>query len=155
MLAEPAELGARGVHACCRQRLFEVVMQPQRSFLPDERSGTSCRQPHCDLDDRQVRIASVVRPANRDLGEKVREFAYDQMNLSSLEYPAETQGQNTDEDSEPEKIYVADKLDEIADNFASKASAGAITVVEAFHNHRQPDPDRRHAGGLHAHLLNS
>jgi YihY family inner membrane protein len=68
-------------------------------------------------------------PANRDLGEKVRDFAYDQMNLSSLEYPSETEEDNTDQDSEIEKISVADKLDELADNFASKASAGAITVV--------------------------
>lgn len=63
-------------------------------------------------------------PANRDLGNRARDFLYQQMNLSEIEYPVEdAQGQ------EAESITVADKLDELSENFISSAHTGAITFV--------------------------
>ncbi len=71
-------------------------------------------------------------PAYRDMGDKVKTFVYDSMNLSSIEYPAEeTNGQEGEspEAAQPEKVSVSDKLDELTENFISKAHTGAITVV--------------------------
>ena len=80
-------------------------------------------------------------PANRQAGEKVKQFLYDSLNLTQM-YPAEesdgvspvkeppaigTVPQIPSQDSE--KISVATKLDELIDRYISKLNAGAITGV--------------------------
>lgn len=61
-------------------------------------------------------------PMFEDVSEKVKEFAYDYMNLSQIRYPVEGP------DSE-QVITVAQKIDEFTQGFISKADAGAITIV--------------------------
>ena len=72
-------------------------------------------------------------PAFEGVSEKVKAFAYEQMNLTSIEYPVEANvdnGEGTPEQkTEPEKISVAEKLDELTKGYILKAHTGAITVV--------------------------
>ena len=58
-------------------------------------------------------------PAFQGVSEKVVDFAYDYMNLTKLQYPTDT----------GETVMVSEFLDELADNYVSKAHTGAITVV--------------------------
>ncbi len=58
-------------------------------------------------------------PAFQGASEKVKDFAYDYMNLTKIQYPTETD----------EPILVADWLDELTESYVSKAHTGAITVV--------------------------
>jgi len=71
-------------------------------------------------------------PAFNDVSDKVKTFAYEQMNLTSIEYPVEAEMDSV-EPSDPEDqsphITVAQKLDELSQGFISKAHTGAITVV--------------------------
>lgn len=64
-------------------------------------------------------------PAYRDLGEKVRTFTYEYFDLNVLSYP----GEKASPDSEPEKIVVTDKINEVVESYLSKVSTGAITIV--------------------------
>ena len=76
-------------------------------------------------------------PAFKEVSEKVKVFAYKQMNLTQIEYPA---GEVTT-DSPPvrpdavktpvkkKKVTVAEKLDEMTQGYIAKAHTGAITVV--------------------------
>ncbi|MBC8378046.1 MAG: YihY family inner membrane protein [Planctomycetes bacterium] len=72
-------------------------------------------------------------PAFEGVSEKVKTFAYDQMNLTSIEYPVESDVDNgegsPEQQTEPETISVANKLDELTQGYISKAHTGAITVV--------------------------
>jgi membrane protein len=59
-------------------------------------------------------------PAYRDVGEKVRLFLYEQLNLDRIVYPSEEQpGQ---------EVKLTDKIDEITDQYISKLNTGAITL---------------------------
>ena len=71
-------------------------------------------------------------PAFEGVSGKVKTFAYEQMNLTSIEYPAEEKADQENtvaETAEPEKFTVAEKLDELTKGYIEKAHAGAITVV--------------------------
>ncbi len=74
-------------------------------------------------------------PAYRDLGHKIRHFAYEQFNLHQIEYPAsEDQLDQTappETDEEPPTIAITDKIDELVERYMSKVSTGAITIVGA------------------------
>lgn len=77
-------------------------------------------------------------PAFDGVSEKVKNFAYEQMNLTSISYPAddtaeqpiptEETGQSTSVE-DANTITVADKLDELTAKYITKAHTGAITVV--------------------------
>ena len=58
-------------------------------------------------------------PAFQGASEKFKDFAYESMNLTKLQYPTET----------GETIKVDNWLDEMTESYVSKAHTGAITVV--------------------------
>lgn len=60
-------------------------------------------------------------PAYNDVGDKVRSFFYEQLNLDMIVYPA-------DEADVQEDVKLTDKIDEITDKYISKLNTGAITV---------------------------
>ncbi len=60
-------------------------------------------------------------PAYREVGDNVRGFFYEQLNLDRIMYPA-------DEAGSQEEIKLTDKIDEITDKYISKLNAGAITL---------------------------
>jgi YihY family inner membrane protein len=60
-------------------------------------------------------------PAYRDVGDKVRLFFYEQMNLDQIMYPA-------DETNGDEDIKLTDKIDETTDNYIDRLNTGAITL---------------------------
>lgn len=70
-------------------------------------------------------------PAYRDLGDKVRGFAYEQLNLSAIEYPGDLKPgpEGTPPEGAPDKIVISDKIDEVVESYLSKVSTGAITIV--------------------------
>ena len=71
-------------------------------------------------------------PAFNDVSDKVKTFAYEQMNLTSIQYPIEVKtdaAEGDDQTDKPERISVAQKLDELSQGYISKAHTGAITVV--------------------------
>ncbi|MEN8126441.1 MAG: YhjD/YihY/BrkB family envelope integrity protein [Planctomycetota bacterium] len=80
-------------------------------------------------------------PAYRDMGNKVQDFAYDQF-LNKVEYTPDTSesddptAQQPTEgalaDGEPNKISIADKIDEISEQYMEKLSTGAIGFVSAL-----------------------
>lgn len=65
-------------------------------------------------------------PAYRELGDKVRDFAYEQLNLSAIEYPDE---KSAAPDGEAQNIVISQKIDEVVEEYMSKVSTGAITIV--------------------------
>ena len=81
-------------------------------------------------------------PAYRDMGQQVQAFAYEQLNLNKVEYSPETpetdgeemqpQSDNTLDTGEPNKVSIADKMDEISDGYMEKLNAGAIGVVSGL-----------------------
>ena len=70
-------------------------------------------------------------PAYRELGDKVRGFAYEQFNLSLIEYPVDAQpaADGAQPEGEPGKIVISEKIDEVVETYFSKVSTGAITIV--------------------------
>lgn len=60
-------------------------------------------------------------PAYNDVGDKVRGFFYEQLNLDRIVYPA-------DEVVGQEEIKLTDKIDEITNKYISKLNTGAITL---------------------------
>jgi len=70
-------------------------------------------------------------PAFDTVSEKFKNFAYEQMNLTSIQYPVElkTDSEQPSGQQPPKKISVAEKLDELTEKYISKAHAGAITAV--------------------------
>lgn len=72
-------------------------------------------------------MALQMFPAYRQLGLQLRDWTYEQMNLSALTYPTE----QTAPDGQPKKIAVTEKINEIVESYLSKVSAGAITIVGA------------------------
>ncbi len=60
-------------------------------------------------------------PAYNDVGDKVRSFFYEQLNLDRIVYPA-------DEGDVQEEVKLTDKIDEITNNYISKLNTGAITL---------------------------
>lgn len=60
-------------------------------------------------------------PAYKDMGDKVRQLIYDQMNLTRITYPSDTPG--------IESITLAKKIDEITGQYLSGLSTGAITFI--------------------------
>ncbi|MHC5162248.1 MAG: hypothetical protein ACYSO4_03880, partial [Planctomycetota bacterium] len=81
-------------------------------------------------------------PAYRDMGEQVQDFAYEQLNLNKVEYSPETsesgdpETQQQADDAivtgEPNKVSIADKIDEISDGYMEKLNAGAIGFVSGL-----------------------
>ena len=83
-------------------------------------------------------------PAYRDVGDKVKTFVYEQLHLTSIEYPVyeeegavdaeETESTEVVEGEEEEKstITIAAKLDELTEGYISKLNRGAITFVSAL-----------------------
>lgn len=72
-------------------------------------------------------------PAYREMGDKVKNFAYHYMNLSRIEYPAESsddpQAAEAEAEVKEKTISVAGKLDELAETYISKTQKGAVTAV--------------------------
>ena len=74
-------------------------------------------------------------PAFQGVSEKVKSFAYEQMNLTSIEYPMEEEAAAAasppaeGQTDHAGKISVAEKLDELTQGYISKAHTGTITVV--------------------------
>jgi len=60
-------------------------------------------------------------PAYRQVGDKVRSFFYEQLNLDRIVYPADETGLR-------KPVKLTDKIDEITDRYVSKLNAGAITL---------------------------
>jgi membrane protein len=81
-------------------------------------------------------------PAYRDMGQKVQDFAYEQLNLNKVEYSPqdlETIDQTGQEQAghalssqEPNKVSIADKIDEISEGYMEKLNAGAIGFVSGL-----------------------
>jgi len=81
-------------------------------------------------------------PTYRDMGQQVQEFAYEQLNLNKVEYSPqapEPDVQTTQQQAggtlaagEPDKVSIADKMDEISDSYMEKLNAGAIGVVSGL-----------------------
>ena len=67
-------------------------------------------------------------PAFREVSEKVKAIAYDQMNLTRIEYPVQS-GVADQKKDKIKTITAAEKIEEFSESFISKAHAGAITVV--------------------------
>lgn len=63
-------------------------------------------------------------PAYRDVGDRVKSFAYEQVHLSTLEYPS-------DPDKPDESIKLTDQIDSLTENFIANLNTGAITAVSA------------------------
>ena len=64
-------------------------------------------------------------PAYRGLGDQMRHFAYEHLNLSAIEYPIG----EVDDSGEPQTIIITDKIDEVVEDYLSRVSTGAITIV--------------------------
>jgi len=62
-------------------------------------------------------------PAYRNIGDKVREFLYEQAHLSNIEYTVEATDQQ-----EPDKVKLTDQIDMITDRFLSNLDTGTITL---------------------------
>jgi len=78
-----------------------------------------------------------IFPAYKDMGQKVRSLAYEQLNLTHIEYPADTKeatqpDQTLQEDPAPQTISIADKIDEISDQYMTRLNAGAIGFVSGL-----------------------
>ena len=67
-------------------------------------------------------------PAYRELGDKVRSFAYEQLNLSAIQYPA-GQAAPAEDKADPDTIVVTQKIDEVVEQYLSRVNTGAITIV--------------------------
>lgn len=64
-------------------------------------------------------------PTYRDLGDKMRHLAYEHLNLSEIKYPTG----ETDDAGEPQSIIITEKIDEVVEDYLSRVSTGAITIV--------------------------
>ena len=81
-------------------------------------------------------------PTYQDMGQQVQAFAFEQLNLNKVEYSPETpetddpvtpqQADGSGAVSEPVKVSIADKIDEIADVYMEKLNAGAIGLVSGL-----------------------
>jgi YihY family inner membrane protein len=60
-------------------------------------------------------------PAYKAMGDKVKQIAYEQMNLTHITYPSDTPG--------AEMITLAKKIDEITAQYLSNLNTGAITLI--------------------------
>ena len=60
-------------------------------------------------------------PAYSDIGEKVKNFAYDQVHLSNVRYP--------DPDNPEQTIRLTEHLDRVVTNFFAEADKGTITLI--------------------------
>jgi membrane protein len=72
-------------------------------------------------------------PASRELGDRLRNYAYEQLNLT-ITYPEagpkpSIPAASADEKSQQAALTAASKVEEITQSFISKASTGAITIV--------------------------
>ncbi len=65
-------------------------------------------------------------PAYNNLTEKIRTTAYEQMNLNEIKIPTQ---QDAALDNSPQEIPVSQKIDQIVQEYLSKVSTGAITIV--------------------------
>ncbi|MHC5138824.1 MAG: YhjD/YihY/BrkB family envelope integrity protein [Planctomycetota bacterium] len=79
-------------------------------------------------------------PTYRDMGEKVQEFSYDVLNLRSIPY---TEEMKTEDDAglpvaadvdkkDPNELSIADKIDEMSEQYMAKLNTGAIGVVSGL-----------------------
>ncbi|MHC4257167.1 MAG: YhjD/YihY/BrkB family envelope integrity protein [Planctomycetota bacterium] len=81
-------------------------------------------------------------PTYQDMGQQVQAFAYEQLNLNKVEYSPETPGPDdpvTQQQADgsaavdgPNKVSIADKIDEISDGYMEKLNAGAIGLVSGL-----------------------
>ena len=80
-------------------------------------------------------------PAYRDMGEKVQEFAYDVLNLRSIPYTEEEKKTENGAElpvaadvgkKDPSELSIADKIDEISEQYMAKLNTGAIGVVSGL-----------------------
>jgi membrane protein len=69
-----------------------------------------------------------IFPAYRDVGDRVKNFAYEQLNLNEIKYPAA----ESDTEVEKKSITIAEKLDELTDTYISKLNRGAIRFISAI-----------------------
>lgn len=70
-------------------------------------------------------MAFQVFPAYRDVGDRVKNFAYEQLHLTKIEYPAV----ESDTQGEKQSITIAEKLNELTQSYISKLNRGAITLI--------------------------
>jgi YihY family inner membrane protein len=64
-----------------------------------------------------------IFPAYRDVGERVKDFFYEQAHLDNIEY--------SDAEDETKSIKITDKVDEITEGFISRLDKGSITLFSA------------------------
>ena len=73
-------------------------------------------------------IAFQIFPAYRGLGTKVKDFAYEQLNLNKIGYTVTDEG--AEEDAQEERIVtIAEKIDELAEKYVTKVNTSAVTIV--------------------------
>jgi membrane protein len=63
-------------------------------------------------------------PASKDMGDKVKQIVYEQMNLTKITYPSDVAG--------APPVTLAKKIDEITGQYLSNLSTGAITFIGAL-----------------------
>ncbi|MFZ9010826.1 MAG: YhjD/YihY/BrkB family envelope integrity protein [Anaerohalosphaeraceae bacterium] len=80
-------------------------------------------------------------PTYQDMGQQVQAFAFEQLNLNKVEYSPETpepddpvtqQADGSAAVREPNRVSIADKIDEISDVYMEKLNAGAIGLVSGL-----------------------
>ncbi|MHC5059932.1 MAG: YhjD/YihY/BrkB family envelope integrity protein [Planctomycetota bacterium] len=64
-----------------------------------------------------------IFPAYRQVGDKVKDFVYSQVQLDNIDY--------TDPEDETKKIEITDKIDEITAGFIAKLDKGSITLFSS------------------------
>ena len=69
-----------------------------------------------------------IFPAYRDVGDRVKNFAYEQLNLKEIKYPAA----ESDTEVEKKSITIAEKIDELTETYISKLNRGAIKFISAI-----------------------
>ena len=66
-------------------------------------------------------------PTSQDLGQRVRQFIYDQAHLTNIEYTIESQ-----DPSKTQSIRLVDQIDRITGEFLSNLDTGAITLISGI-----------------------
>lgn len=67
-------------------------------------------------------------PAFQEVSGKIKAIAFDQMNLTKIEYPVKD-GESAENAGKEHTITAAQKIEELSESFISKAHGGAITII--------------------------
>lgn len=68
-----------------------------------------------------------IFPAYRDVGDRVKNFVYEQLHLTRIEYPVT----EPDAEGKQQSITIAQKLDELTQTYISNLNTKAITAISA------------------------